>query len=110
MEPVLLYITAQDKTQATTLARALLEARLIACANIIDGAASLYRWEGRIETAPECVLMMKSTRGRAQAIIDKVTQLHSYACPCVVAVPIVAGNQPFLDWITQETEPSGVGA
>ena len=103
MEPVLLYITAQDKQQATTLARALLDARLIACANIVDGAASLYRWEGRIETAAECVIFMKSVRRHVQAIVDKVTQLHSYACPCVVAMPIVQGHQPFLDWVAQET-------
>src|SRR5690348_13012442 len=91
MQHVLLYITARDKPEATTIARNLLEARLIACANIIDGATSLYRWEGKIETAGECVLIMKSEQRHVQAIIGRVKQLHSYECPCIVAMPIVQG-------------------
>jgi len=103
MEPVLVYITAQDKQEAEKLARALLEARLAACANILTGVTSLYWWQGAVQESAECVVVAKSVKSRVQSIIDKVKSMHSYSCPCVVALPIQAGYHEFLDWIVQET-------
>jgi len=105
MDAVLLYITTQDKEQASTIARALLDMKLIACANIFEHITSLYRWQGNIEQTTECVIIAKSVRARMQAITDQVKALHAYECPCIAAVPI-EGYPPFLEWITRETTPS----
>lgn len=103
MKHALLYITAGSAQEAASIARELLDARLIACANIIDGAKSLYRWEGKIAEESEVVLIAKTRGDLVEKVIDRVRQLHSYDCPCIVAVEIVAGNPAFLDWIDGET-------
>lgn len=103
MEPVLLYITAPDKPQANAIARALLEARLIACANILGGAETLYRWQGRVEHAAECLLLAKSVRAHLPALTTAVKAMHRYECPCIIAVPIIDGSPEFLAWIAEAT-------
>lgn len=102
METVFLYITATDRTQAQMLATALLEARLIACANIFDGVSSLYWWEGKIEQTQEAVLICKAPAAHQAAIIAEVKRLHSYDIPCVVALPVSSGNPDFLQWIADQ--------
>jgi periplasmic divalent cation tolerance protein len=97
------YITAKDKTEALLLGRALVEERLAACVNVIDGMTSIYRWEGEIEQASEAILIAKTQPSRVADIIERVQRLHSYACPCVVSWPIEAGHAPYLDWIEKET-------
>lgn len=103
MKQALLYITAGSAEEAASIARDLLDARLIACANIIDGAKSLYRWEGKVEEGKEAVMIAKTRDDLVEKVIDRVRELHSYDCPCIVAVAIVAGNPAFLDWIDEET-------
>jgi periplasmic divalent cation tolerance protein len=103
MKHALLYITAGSAEEAAAIARDLLDARLIACANIIDGATSLYRWEGKIEQESEAVMIAKTREDLVEKVIDRVRELHGYDCPCIVAVAIVAGNPAFLDWIDEET-------
>ena len=102
-EPRLVYITATDAEEATKIARALVEERLAACANIFDPMKSVFRWEGEIQEGPETVLIVKTTADRVAALTDRVMTLHSYDCPCVAAIPIDAGNPAFLDWIGAET-------
>lgn len=99
----LLYITTADHAEAEAIARGLLEARLVACANILPSLTSLYWWEGVIRQGRECLLVVKTTENRVGAAIAKVKSLHSYDCPCVVALPIEAGNPEFLRWIHEET-------
>jgi periplasmic divalent cation tolerance protein len=100
---VLLYMTAPDQASAANIARTLLAERLIACANLLPGATSLYWWEGKIEEAGEVVVIAKSTAERTDAVIARVKQLHPYSCPCVVALPVVGGNDAFLAWVGLET-------
>ena len=103
MKHASLYITVGNAEEAASIARDLLDARLIACANIIDGAKSLYRWEGKIAEESEVVMIAKTREDLVGKVIDRVRELHSYDCPCIVALPIVAGNPAFLDWIDEET-------
>jgi periplasmic divalent cation tolerance protein len=98
-----LYITAPSCQTAETIARILVEERLAACVNIIAGARSIYCWEGKVETANEVVLIAKGRSDLFKQIEKRVRELHSYECPCIVAWPIVAGHQPYLDWLAQET-------
>jgi periplasmic divalent cation tolerance protein len=97
------YITAKDKAQALTIGRALVEERLAACINVLDGMTSVYRWEGAVEEATEAVLIAKTTEPHLPALTARVKELHSYDCPCVVAWPIGTGNPSYLEWIKKET-------
>lgn len=100
-----LYVTAPDETAAAKLADGLIEARLAACVNIIPGMRSVYRWEGRVESANELVLIVKTTRAEAQAACDLVRRLHPYETPAIVAFEAAkAGSNPaFLSWIDEAT-------
>lgn len=103
MKQAFLYITVGSAEEAASIARVLLDDRLIACANIIDGATSLYRWEGKIADEKEAVMIAKTREDLVEKVIERVRELHSYDCPCIVALPIVSGNPAFLDWIDEET-------
>ena len=97
----LLYVTAGTKDEALTIADALIEEHLVACANIIDGVMSVYRWEGKVQHDQEAVLIAKTAMSRLDAAIRRVRELHSYDCPCIVAIPIEDGNPAFLEWISR---------
>lgn len=100
----LVYITTDGPEEAKSIGRALVEARLAACVNILDPMTSMYWWEGKVEEGRETVLIAKTRADLVAALTDKVIELHSYDCPCVVALPVSAGNPGFLDWIVSETD------
>ena len=97
------YITTPSVAEAERIGTALVERRLAACANILPGMRSVYRWAGTIETAEEAVLIAKTTADRAEPLIAAVTALHPYDEPCIALLPIAAGARGFLDWIAAET-------
>jgi periplasmic divalent cation tolerance protein len=103
MDRQLIYITASTDDEARTIARALVEERLAACANILGQIKSVYWWEGELQEDGEVALIVKSTAALVPRIVERVKALHSYDCPCVVALPIGSGNPAFLDWIGEET-------
>lgn len=103
MEPLLVYITASSMSEARHIGRALVEARLAACVNIIDGMVSLYHWQGRIEEGSEVVVIAKTKQSLLESLTVKVKAMHSYDCPCIVAMPLAGGNADFLYWIVAET-------
>jgi len=106
MPVMFVYATAGDATEALSIGRAVVEERLAACANVIDGMRSVYWWQGAVQEADEAVLVLKTTDDRLGALIARVRALHSYDCPCIEALPVVAGNQGFLDWVVRETHGS----
>lgn len=99
MKHYFIYITCGDAEEARRLASVLVEERLAACANIIPGMRSVYRWKGAVEQADETVLIAKTTEDRAGPLTDRVKELHSYKCPCIVMLPVARGNPDFLRWI-----------
>ena len=103
MAAVIAYITTESAAQAEEIGRALVDERLAACANILPGMRSLYRWKGAVETAAETVLIVKTREALAGALTARVKALHSYEVPCIVILPIVAGLPEFLRWIDDET-------
>ena len=107
MENVLAYITAKDKAEARKLAQELLKRRLVACVNIGSELESWYWWEGKMETNTEVFLIAKSQEDRKADIIQCVTELHSYECPCVIFLPLTGGNPSYLDWMNTTLNPSG---
>ena len=98
------YVTAPDHETAVRIGRAIVEDRLAACANVIDGMTSIYRWNDQIEQAAEVVLILKSTEDLTTPLIDRVRELHPYDCPCIVTIPLRGGHTEFLEWIAQETQ------
>ncbi|CCG43122.1 divalent-cation tolerance protein CutA [Magnetospirillum molischianum] len=104
MTACLLYVTAASHEEALSLGRALVEARLAACANVLDGMRSVYRWQGELREDQEVVLILKTRADLADAATSRLCELHSYECPCVVRLPIEGGNPGFLAWIAAETD------
>jgi periplasmic divalent cation tolerance protein len=98
---VIVYATFKDKKEALDISRALLEDRLIACSNIIDGAMSVYRWNGETVTDTEAVAVMKSRTGLFGEILKKIKELHSYEIPSVSMVELKDLNPAFGDWIAE---------
>jgi periplasmic divalent cation tolerance protein len=103
MAAVLVYMTAGDRAEAVRIGRVLVEERLAACANVLDGMTSIYRWQGEVCEDGEAVLIAKTTEAQADALTERVKALHSYDCPCVVTLPVAGGNAAFLDWIAEQT-------
>src|SRR5512132_1454474 len=90
-------------TPSPELARTLVEERLAACGNVVSGLRSIYRWDGKVQDDSEALLLLKTTRGRFEALRDRVLALHPYEVPEVIALPIEAGSARYLAWIADET-------
>jgi periplasmic divalent cation tolerance protein len=102
-ELVVVLITAGDTAEAERVATALLEARLAGCVNLVPGVTSLFWWEGKIDRAQEVLLFAKTRQGLVPQLVEAVRAVHSYAVFEVVALPIIAGNPPYLSWLRDET-------
>ena len=103
MDTYFVYVTAKDAAEAGRIAETVVEERLAACANVLGAIGSVYRWNGKVCKGDEVALVLKTSNERKSELIDRIKQLHSYECPCVVCLPIADGNQEFLKWIADET-------
>lgn len=99
----LIYITTSTLDEARTIGKELVSSRLAACANIIDPINSIYWWDEKLQDDREVLLLVKTKESLVPDLIEKVRSLHSYECPCIVSLPILDGNKPFLDWVAGET-------
>lgn len=97
---VVVFVTASSKAEARRLASVVLSNRLAACVNILDGVESHFWWNKKLETASECLLMMKTTQGGFDRLAAAVKQAHSYDTPEIIALPVIAGSKEYLKWIT----------
>ncbi|MBD3276069.1 MAG: divalent cation tolerance protein CutA [Candidatus Marinimicrobia bacterium] len=104
--PVVIFITCKDSSEAEKIAGSLVEQRLIACGNITTEITSIFQWKGKIENDQEVLLIAKSRNDIMDNIIAEVKKLHSYDTPEIIAMPIVSGSSDYLEWITAETTPS----
>jgi periplasmic divalent cation tolerance protein len=99
-DKVVVLVTCSSAKEARRIATALVEGKLAACVNIIDARVqSIYRWKGKVESAKEFLLVVKTSRRRLAALQKKIKQLHSYDVPEIIALPIVAGARGYLAWI-----------
>ena len=103
MEPLVVYVTAESVDDALAIGRVMVETRLAACANVIDGMRSVYWWQGAVEESGEAVLILKTDRAKLDSLVERIRSVHDYDCPCIVALPIVGGNPDYLAWIAEET-------
>jgi periplasmic divalent cation tolerance protein len=103
MAQTMIYVTTGSRDEALVIARELVNSRLAACANILAGTTSVYHWEGKVCEEEEVSLILKTRDDLVDRLVEKVKDLHSYDCPCVVSLPISSGNPDFLKWIDIET-------
>ena len=92
-------VTCSSRTEARKVAKAVLKKKLAACVNIIGGLESHYWWRGKLETARECLLLVKTTRARVGRVAGAVKAAHSYEVPEVIFLPVVAGERNYLNWL-----------
>ena len=97
---IVVLVTAKDKKETQKIAQGLLEAKLIACANITDGVQSFFWWQGKIDSSKEVLLILKTKKILFKKISVKVKSLHSYQTPEIIALPIINGSKDYLDWIS----------
>jgi periplasmic divalent cation tolerance protein len=102
-DKIVVLSNCASSEEAAKIARALVEARLAACVNIIPGVRSIYRWQGAVEDEQEWTLLIKTRRGLFDAVKVEIAKAHSYQLPEILAVPLVDGVQSYLDWIDHET-------
>lgn len=101
---MLALTTLPDADAAARLARQLLEARLVACVNILPAGRSMYWWKGQVEEADECVLLLKTTAERWPALKQALPGLHSYDVPELLAFNVADGLEPYLQWLVTEVQ------
>jgi periplasmic divalent cation tolerance protein len=100
-DKIVVLVTCGSKKEARKIAQALVERRLAACVQEIGvPVRSMYRWKGRVESANEVLLLIKSSRKRFSAVSTLVKKLHSYEVPEIIALNIADGSREYLDWIT----------
>jgi periplasmic divalent cation tolerance protein len=102
-EYIIVLITVSGEEEAANIATELVNAGLAACANIIRGVRSIYRWEGKTEDGSEVLMIVKTRSDLFEGLAAKVRQLHSYSVPEIIAVPVIKGLEDYLDWIKSET-------
>jgi periplasmic divalent cation tolerance protein len=100
-----IYVTTGNRSEALKIGRFLVQQRLVACANVLSGMTAVYWWEGKVEEGDEAILIAKTTADRVEQVMVAVKEQHSYDCPCVIALPIMAGLPDYLGWVHDETHP-----
>ena len=96
--------TAPDKVVAVRLASVLVEGKLAACVNIVEGVRSLYWWEGNLHDDKEVLLVWKTDEAHLKELTATLEKLHPYDCPEVVALPVVGGSVAYLDWLIKQLD------
>ena len=104
-DKILVLVTCGSRNEALQIARVLVAQRLAACDSEIGvPVASTYRWKGRVESAKEFLLLIKTSKKRFAAVRDAVRTLHSYEVPEIIALPIAAGSRDYLGWIAESVK------
>ncbi len=106
-DKIVVLSTCASLEEGERLARLLVEQRLAACVNVAPGARSFYRWEGKVESAEECLLVIKSSRSLYPALNAVLEKEHSYETPESVALPILDGSAGYLNWLAQSLPAEG---
>ena len=103
-EAIVVLMTAANGEEAARLADLLIGAHLAACVQILPEMESVYRWQGKIERQAETLLLAKTTRSKFEELEREVRALHSYETPEIIALPIVAGSAPYLEWLRKSLQ------
>ncbi|MGE4357081.1 MAG: divalent-cation tolerance protein CutA [Candidatus Omnitrophota bacterium] len=96
---VIVFVTVSNQQEAEKIASLLVKKRLVACVNIIPEIKSIYRWKGKIERAKELFLILKSKKNLIDLLCKEIKKNHSYEVPEIIAIDIVKGYLPYLEWL-----------
>ena len=99
MNTKLIYVTVPSYPEAKKIAETVVTEHVAACANIFDGITSIFEWEGKLCRENETALILKTSANRVDDLTARIKALHSYDCPCIVALPIESGSPAFIHWI-----------
>jgi periplasmic divalent cation tolerance protein len=102
-DAIVVLTTLSSTDEALNLVRALLERRLIACGTLLPAGRSLYRWQGRIADEQEVIVLLKTRSARLESLKEAFGELHPYKVPELLALPVAAGLEKYLEWINGET-------
>ena len=102
-DTLLVLTNLPDRDAAARLAQRLVESRLAACVNILNGCTSVYRWKGEVERADEVPVLIKTRGARYAELEAAIREAHPYEVPEVIAVPVVQGLADYLEWVAEET-------
>ncbi|HYL68073.1 MAG TPA: divalent-cation tolerance protein CutA [Candidatus Limnocylindria bacterium] len=106
-DKIVVLVTCGSAKEARRIAHSLVEQKLAACVNVFEAPVrSIYRWKGRVESAKESLLIIKSSRKRFTALQNRIKQIHSYDVPEIIALPIERGSRDYLKWLDESTRPS----
>lgn len=100
---ILVLSTTKDKAQAQRIAKAIVEEKLAACVNIIDGIQSIFAWQGKVDETAEALMVIKTQKNIFEKLEKRIKALHSYDVPEIIALDITAGHKPYLDWVREST-------
>jgi len=101
---VVIFITTNSEEEAHKIAEYLLTKRKAACVNIVPKVNSLFWWQGKLDSARESLLIIKTRASLVQEVIELVKEVHSYSVPEIIALPIIGGNEDYLKWIDAQAE------
>ncbi|HSV96076.1 MAG TPA: divalent-cation tolerance protein CutA [Spirochaetota bacterium] len=100
---VVVYCTTPSREVAVAIAESLVSGRLAACVNIVGGIHSIYTWKAELCREEECLMIIKTRGELFERLRETITSLHPYEVPEIIALPIAAGNTPYLNWIDEST-------
>ena len=98
-DKIVVLSTCASEEEAGRLANMLIERRLAACVNILPNLRSVYRWNGKVETSAECLMIIKSSRAQFDALRASLEGAHSYELPEALALPVIDGSPAYLEWL-----------
>jgi periplasmic divalent cation tolerance protein len=99
---LVLLVTTDSSQEAERIASELLDQRKAACVNIVPGVSSSFWWQEKLDSAEENLLLIKTRASVLDEVVSLVKQVHSYEVPEIIALPIISGNQDYLEWIGRE--------
>ena len=102
-DALLVFTTLPSADKAAELAKALVEERLAACANLLPAIRSIYRWQGKLQDENEVLVLLKTRAEHLERLKLRILELHPYEVPEVIGIPVERGHQAYLDWIVRET-------
>lgn len=100
---ILIFVTCVSEAEAENIAKLVIDKNLAACAHIMPPHKSIYRWQGKVEQAAECNLLIKTQSHHFDAVRDTVIQSHSYEVPAIFAMPVTHIHEPYADWLRAQT-------
>jgi len=101
---IVVFITTANAEEAQRIADVLLNERKAACVNIVPGVSSFFWWQGKVDSAQESLLIVKTKASVLNQIVNLVKEHHSYDVPEIIALPIIGGNRDYLEWLGKEVK------